>query len=79
MMSERPRDDDTQQFESEYEDEDLLEAIDECAVASTKNVAEAVGCRRRTALRRLKQLEKWGEIDAETLGGGSKVWTVADE
>ncbi|QCC57277.1 winged helix-turn-helix domain-containing protein (plasmid) [Natrinema thermotolerans] len=74
-MSDRPRDDDTQQFEAEYTDGDFLEAVRNCTVPSTSNIAEAVGCRRRTALRRLKKLEDQGEIGSETLGGGSKVWT----
>ena len=64
-----------QQYERKYPDGAFLEAVRKCEVASTKNVADEIGCDRSTAYRRLKQLEKRDEIGSETLGGDSKVWT----
>jgi len=69
-----------QQYEQEYTDGDFLEAIAECSVASTSNVAESVGCNHATAFRRLKQLEEDGEIDSGLVGSGrgSKVWILPE-
>lgn len=67
------------QFERRYTDQDFFGAIDECAVATTGNVAEIVDCDRATAFRRLKQLEENGEIGSETVGvQEARVWIVPE-
>lgn len=63
-----------QQFDKEYPEGVFLEAVRNCPVASTDNVADEVGCDRSTAYRRLKQLEERGEIGSEDVSRG-KVWT----
>lgn len=78
-MSDRSRDDETQQFNQEFADEDFLKAVRECPVASTPNVAEEVGCYRKTALRRLNELEEKGEVGYEKVGGRSRVWYIDAE
>lgn len=78
-MSERTRDDDTKQFNQEYTDGDFLEAVRECSVASTPNVADEIGCYRKTALRRLNDLEKQGAVGHERVSGSAKVWFVTGE
>jgi len=78
-MSDRARNDETKQFKQEYTDADFLDAVRECTVASTTNVADEIGCNRKTALRRLKQLEADDELVSEDVGVRAKVWAVADE
>ena len=78
-MSDRTRDDETQQFNQEYTDDEFLQAVRDCPVASTPNVADAIGCYRKTALRRLEQLEEQGAVGHETVSGSAKVWFVTDE
>ena len=77
-MSDRSRDDETQRFEAEYTDQDFLDAVQECPVASTSNVADEIGCNRKTALRRLQQLEEQDEIQSETVGERAKVWYIPE-
>jgi len=77
-MSDRARDDETQQFNQEYTNDDFLDAVRECAVASTPNVADEIGCYRKTALRRLEKLEEQGEVGHETVSGSAKVWYVVE-
>ena len=77
-MSERTRDDETQRYDQEYTDEDFLDAIRECPVASTTNVADAIGCYRKTALRRLNELEERGEVASESVSGKAKVWYIPE-
>lgn len=48
-----------------YPDEAFLSAIEEVDVASTQNIADAVGCSYDLAYRRLKQLREDGEIEAQ--------------
>jgi len=67
------------QYEQEYTDADFLEAIGTCAVATTRNVADEIGCNRTTALRRLNALEEHGEIEVSERAAGAKVWTVVGE
>ncbi|WP_337653193.1 winged helix-turn-helix domain-containing protein [Halomontanus rarus] len=78
-MSDRSRDDETSQYREEYPEKDFLEAIRECSVASTTNVATEIGCNRSTALRRLTQLEKREKIASERVGEKAKVWYLLDE
>jgi len=77
-MSKRTRDDETQQFGEEYTDSNFLQAVRDCPVASTPNVADEIGCYRKTALRRLTKLEEQGEVGHETVSGKAKVWYIIE-
>ena len=79
VMSDRSRDGETKQFNQEFSDEDFLNAVRECPVASTPNVADEIGCYRKTALRRLGKLEEQGEVGYEKVGGNARVWYVPGE
>ncbi|PSP60217.1 hypothetical protein BRC73_03250, partial [Halobacteriales archaeon QH_7_66_37] len=49
-------------YTSEYADEEILKAVREHAPASTKEIADAVGCSRQNADRRLRQLRERGAV-----------------
>ncbi|ELY68861.1 winged helix-turn-helix domain-containing protein [Natrinema versiforme] len=78
-MSDRSRDDETQRFNDEYTDDDFLNAVRECPVASTTEIAERLGCNQSTAYRRLTKLEDDDEVMSESLSANARVWYVADE
>jgi predicted transcriptional regulator len=61
----------------QYPDNDFLKAIKE-GNRGTSDIAEAVGCKRRTADYRLRKLEEDGKITGEKIGR-SLVWSLPDE
>jgi CTP-dependent riboflavin kinase len=60
-------------FNKQYPDEEFLSAVRNLPVASTQNVANEVGCSYDLAYRRLKYMERNGEINKEEVGS-SFVW-----
>jgi predicted ArsR family transcriptional regulator len=74
--------DDTPYFEQDretgkitqrYGDEKFIEVVKDSAPASTSEVAEGVGCSSDNAYRRLKALEKAGEVESK-MAGNSLIW-----
>lgn len=61
------------EFENVYDDEVFLTVLDEEELPTTTEVAEAVGCDRRTAYYRLTKLESEGVIESRRVGG-TLVW-----
>jgi predicted transcriptional regulator len=61
----------------QYPDSAFLEAIRD-GNQGTKAIADAVGCKRRTADYRLRQLEEAGDVTSEKIGR-SLVWSIPDE
>lgn len=47
---------------------------DPCTPLTAQDVADELDCSRRTALRRLKDLENEGKIRSKKVGGRSRVW-----
>lgn len=47
---------------------------DPCMPLTAQEVADELDCSRRTALRRLKDLEKADKIKSKKVGGRSRVW-----
>lgn len=72
------RDDDTGRFRQEFADEDFLTAVREGDLPTTREVADAVGCKYRTAYARLSRLEDTGHVASRTVGN-SLVWRVVDD
>lgn len=63
-------------FVSEYETESFLEVLEKDDVpATTVEVAERVGCSRRTAYDRLRKLEKSGSVFSNKVGNSRK-WSL---
>ena len=74
----RERDDASGQFVAEFAPERFIEAIrDLDGAASTIEVAEAVGCDRRTAHLRLTELAEEERIDNRRVGR-AYLWSVAE-
>jgi hypothetical protein len=71
------RDDTSGQYVAEYDPEAFVEAIRELGgAASTTEVADAVGCDRRTSHLRLTELEDEEEVDGRRVGR-AYLWSVA--
>ena len=75
-MADRERDESSGKYTTEYSDEEFVDAIEECGgTASTTEVAELIGCDRRTAYLRLKELEEETQISSRKVGN-SLLWIV---
>ena len=61
--------DDEGKYTEEYSDSRFVEAIESLPVASTRNVAEEVGCSYNLAYRRLNTLFEEGKTEREEVGG----------
>ena len=67
------QDENTGQIKQKYSDNIFIEAVRDCAPASTREVGEAVGCSLENAYRRLNQLEDAGEVESK-MAGNSLIW-----
>jgi predicted ArsR family transcriptional regulator len=76
-MSDRNRDENSGKFSEEYPREDFLRALDELGAAGTTDIAEEVGCDRRTAYLKLQDLEDDGDIKSQKVGN-ALLWELAD-
>lgn len=69
------QDSETGLIERSYDDEDFLDAVREHEPATTKEVMDIVGCSRKGALYRLRNLEEEGMLKSKE-AGTSLVWMV---
>jgi hypothetical protein len=67
-MSDRGRDEDSGQFTEEYPEQKFLQAVEELDSAGTSDIAEYVGCDRRTAYLKLTSLEQDGKLESDKIG-----------
>ena len=72
------RDEESGQFAPKFADGDFLDAVRELNGATTSEVAEAVGCKYRTAYARLGDLQEEGGVTS-TKVGNTLLWEVVDE
>jgi hypothetical protein len=74
------RDDESGQYTPVYEDEDFIAAIrDHGGMASTRQVADAVGSDKDTAYRRLRSLrDEQGAISSEDIGN-TMLWSIEED
>jgi len=72
------RDKESGQFDAHYSDQDFLDAVQDSNGGGTTEVAETVGCDRRTAYLRLKQLEEAGKVTSREVGNAF-LWTVKED
>ena len=64
-------------YTTTYPDSDFTDAIQELGgMAGTSEVAETVGCTRRTAYTRLQSLESEGQVSS-TKVGNTLLWSVS--
>jgi len=72
------RDGETGQFTPSFSDEEFLDAVSAGDGATTSEVADHVGCKYRTAYKRLGVLEDQGALKSREVGN-SFLWEPADE
>lgn len=74
----KERDDESGKYTTSYANSDFVAAIEALeGIAGTAEVAEEVGCTRRTAYTRLKSLKSEGKVQSRQVGN-SLVWTVGE-
>lgn len=72
----RKRDDESGRYTDAYTDADFLDAVRrESGMASTTEVADRVGCTRRTALNRLEGLAEAGQVERRDVGDAA-LWIL---
>lgn len=76
-MGERERDEESGKFTEEYPAESFLNVLREGGPAGTTDIAEQVGCDRRTAYLKLKALEEDGVVESQKVGN-ALLWKVTD-
>ena len=74
-MGSRERDDETGKFTEEYPTEDFIEVLETDGPASTTEIAEQIGCDRRTAYLKLQSLEDDEEIQSRKVGN-ALLWSL---
>lgn len=75
-MSEDRTRDDTGRFQSEFDDDDIIEVISDLQpTAGTSDIAQELGVTRQSADYRLRKLQEEGRIRSETVGR-TLIWFV---
>lgn len=76
-MANESRDDRSGKYTAVYEDADFIEAIRERdGMASTRQVADAVGCDKDTAYRRLRSLRDDQDVLTSEDLGSTLLWRI---
>lgn len=76
-MPGKDREEESGRYTTSYSDSDFIDAIQTLGgMAGTSEIAEIVGCTRRTAYTRLQSLESEGKVSSRKVGN-SLVWTTA--
>ncbi|GGM40031.1 hypothetical protein GCM10009006_21440 [Haloarcula argentinensis] len=74
----KDRDKESGKYTTSYTDSDFVDAIRRLdGMAGTSEIADEVGCTRRTAYTRLKSLDENGEIESREVGN-SLVWIISE-
>jgi predicted transcriptional regulator len=71
------RDDDSGQYGQDYADSDFLARLWDAEPLSTVEVAEAVGCAKKTAYSRLLTLESDGRVTKRSVGQ-AYLWSLSE-
>ena len=77
-MAERGRDEESGKFTEEYPEEDFIKALKEIESSGTADIAEFVGCDRRTAYLKLNFLEEAGKVESKKIGN-ALLWELTME
>lgn len=78
QMPNDARDETSGRFSEKFTDDEFINAVREADLPTTSEVAEAVGCKYRTAYGRLGDLEENGRLASRKVGN-SLVWLVVDD
>ena len=76
-MGERDRDDESGKFTEEYPTEDFIKAIRELDSAGTTDIADYIGCDRRTAYLKLRSLDEDGKVESQKVGN-ALLWRLPE-
>ncbi|WP_348609719.1 transcriptional regulator [Halobaculum rarum] len=76
-MGERDRDENSGKFTEEYPPQKFLGALAELGSSGTTDIADHVGCDRRTAYLKLKSLEERDEVRSQKVGN-SLLWELVE-
>jgi Mn-dependent DtxR family transcriptional regulator len=76
-MGERDRDDESGKFTEEYPVEEFIEAIRELDSAGTTDIADYIGCDRRTAYLKLQELNEDGKVESQKVGN-ALLWRLPE-
>jgi predicted transcriptional regulator len=76
-MGGRERDEETGEFTEEYPTEEFLQSLEELGPAGTTEIAEHIGCDRRTAYIKLQSLEQDGVVESQKVGN-ALLWMQAE-
>jgi predicted transcriptional regulator len=77
-MGERERDEDSGKFTEEYPTAAFINALQEQGQAGTSDIADHVGCDRRTAYLKLTELEEDGTVESQKVGN-ALLWKLTGE
>ena len=76
-MTGKDRDDESGRYTTTYPREDFLNAVKKLGPSvGTQAIADAVGCNRDTAYRRLRDIEKEGAIESRKVGM-ARLWSIS--
>ena len=75
-MTGRDRDEDTGQFSEEYPSDVFVDALRDIGPAGTTDVADHIGCDRRTAYVRLNEIKKETELIKSEKVGNALLWSI---
>lgn len=77
-MPGKDREEESGRYTTSYPDSDFIDAIQTLGgMAGTSEIAETVGCTRRTAYTRLQALESEGRVTSRKVGN-SLLWSNSD-
>jgi GTP-sensing pleiotropic transcriptional regulator CodY len=75
----RERDENSGKYTDAYGDEEFIAAIEQIeGIAGTREIADSVGCSKRQALNRLRELENEGILVSKDVGR-SLVWQLGEK
>jgi GTP-sensing pleiotropic transcriptional regulator CodY len=74
----KERDEESGKYTTSYSASDFLDAIQQLdGIGGTSEIAEKVGCTRRTAYTRLRELEEQNKVVSRKIGS-SVVWSLPE-
>ncbi len=77
-MGSRERDENTGKFTEEYPLSEFTNVLEENGPAGTTEIADIIGCDRRTAYLKLQSLEDEGEVENRKVGN-ALLWSLVEK
>ena len=77
-MADRDRDEKSGKFTEEYPLKAFIDVLKDIGPTGTTDVAERIGCDRRTAYLKLNKLEKDGKVKSKKIGN-ALLWELSED